>query len=247
MNGQGFERVVGYYESWSPDRPCNQFYPEQIPKFIYTHLNFAFATIDPVSFEVKLASSSDEDLVRRLTGLKAADPGLSVFVALGGWTFNDPGPTATTFGDIARSEANTKKFTNSLISFMSTYNFDGVDLDWEYPEATDRSGQSDDYANLSTFLQRVKNALRATGGRSGLSITLPASFCEFETTHHKGTSSYSRQGIYSISISKKFKTLSISSICKFLVYCQKSNLSTLLKRTTPEDHMLMIISLQYDL
>lgn len=133
VNGQGFQRVVGYYESWSPDRPCNQFFPEQIPKFIYTHLNFAFATIDPISFEVKLAAPTDEDLVRRLTGLKAADPGLSVFVALGGWTFNDPGPTATTFGDIARSEANTKKFINSLISFMSTYNFDGVDLDVKGP------------------------------------------------------------------------------------------------------------------
>ena len=93
---------------------------------------FAFATIDPISFEVKLAVSNDEDLVKRLTNLKKADPGLSVYVALGGWTFNDPGPTATTFGDIARSEANTKKFTGSLISFMSTYNFDGVDLDVSY-------------------------------------------------------------------------------------------------------------------
>jgi len=132
VSGQGFQRVVGYYESWSPDRPCNQFYPEQIPKFIYTHLIFAFATIDPISFEVKLAVSNDEDLVKRLTNLKKADPGLSVYVALGGWTFNDPGPTATTFGDIACSEANTKKFTGSLISFMSTYNFDGVDLDVSY-------------------------------------------------------------------------------------------------------------------
>ncbi|KAL5327258.1 hypothetical protein ACEPPN_004952 [Leptodophora sp. 'Broadleaf-Isolate-01'] len=133
-----------------------------------------------------LTGPNDEDLVKRLTNLKKADPGLSVFVALGGWTFNDPGPTATTFGDIARSEANTKKFTSSLISFMSTYNFDGVDLDWEYPEADDRSGQSDDYANLSTFLGRTKSTLKATGGRDGLSITLPASYYDFHGTWDMG-------------------------------------------------------------
>jgi chitinase len=176
VNGQGFDRVVGYYESWSQDRPCNKFYPEQIPKGIYTHLNFAFATIDPVSFEVKLAAPTDSDLVRRLTDLKIGDPGLKVYVAIGGWAFNDPGPTATTFSDIAGSETNTNKFTQSLIRFMSTYNFDGVDIDWEYPEADDRSGRGADYANLPLFLQRVRAALRASGGRDGLSITLPLSF-----------------------------------------------------------------------
>ncbi|KAL6229169.1 hypothetical protein BDW75DRAFT_235411 [Aspergillus navahoensis] len=67
------------------------------------------------------------------------------------------------FSDIARSEANQKTFFRSLISFMSMYNFDGIDLDWEYPVADDRS------ANL-------KKALKASGGRDGLSITLPASY-----------------------------------------------------------------------
>jgi GH18 family chitinase len=43
--------VVGYYEGWSPNRPCNKFYPEQLPVGVYTHLNFAFASIDPVTFE----------------------------------------------------------------------------------------------------------------------------------------------------------------------------------------------------
>ena len=122
-------RVVGYYESWSNRRTCNTFYPEQIPLGVYTHLNFAFATIDPETFEVKPASSSDTKLYTRLTDLKKQDPDLKVFIALGGWTFNDPGPTATTFSDLAASEANQKAFFKSLSSFMSTYNFDGVDID----------------------------------------------------------------------------------------------------------------------
>jgi len=43
----------------------------------------------------------------------------------------DPGePTATTFSDIAASSENQKAFSDSLISFMTTYGFNGVEIDW---------------------------------------------------------------------------------------------------------------------
>lgn len=171
-------RVVGYYEGWAARRSCNDFMPEQIPLGVYTHLNFAFATIDPKTFEVLPASSSDVKLYKRLTSLKQQDPDLKVMIAIGGWTFNDPGPTATTFSDIARSESAQKAFIKSLISMMSTYDFDGVDLDWEYPVAEDRSGRKEDFKNFPTFLKNLKQALKSTGGRDEVSLTLPASFCK---------------------------------------------------------------------
>lgn len=118
-------------------------------------------------------------MYRRLTDLKLRDPGLKVFIAIGGWTFNDEGQkTRTTFSDIANSEANQAAFIKSLISFMSTYNFDGVDLDWEYPEAKDRGGIEKDFSNFPKFLARLKAALSTTGGRDGISITIPASYCK---------------------------------------------------------------------
>lgn len=171
----GFTRVVGYYEGWSRDRPCNKFYPEYLPINVYTHLNFAFAGINPTTLEVVPSSKFDLDLYYRLTYLKQHDPALKVMIAIGGWTFNDPGPTATTFSDIAGSSSAQTKFINSLISFMSTYGFDGVDLDWEYPGAEDRSGRPADYKNFPIFMKRLKKAL----GDYEVSITLPASLCEF--------------------------------------------------------------------
>lgn len=42
-------------------------------------------------------------------------------------------PTAATFSTLAGSESAQKAFFASLTSFMSTYGFDGVDIDWEYP------------------------------------------------------------------------------------------------------------------
>ncbi|CAN9308924.1 unnamed protein product [Alternaria alternata] len=170
----GNARIVGYYEGWAPNRPCNVFWPEDIPIGLYTHINFAFATIDPKTFKVAPSSKTDVDLYKRLMLHKQKDPGLKVFIAIGGWTFNDPGPTATTFSDLAASVPRQKTFIDSLLSFMSTYGFDGLDLDWEYPVAEDRSGREVDFDNFPKFMSRLKQAL--TSASKGLTITLPASY-----------------------------------------------------------------------
>jgi GH18 family chitinase len=108
--------------------------------------------------------------------LKKKDPSLHLMVAIGGWAFNDPGPTQTTFSDLAASVSRQKAFIESLTSFMATYGFDGIDLDWEYPVADDRAGRGVDFENFPKFMARLKSALAATGGRNLLSITLPASY-----------------------------------------------------------------------
>ena len=172
---QDLSRVVGYYEGWSPDRACHAFYPDQIPIGVYTHLNYAFASIDPETFEVLAANDYEKTLMKRLTNLKKSDPDLKVFIAVGGWTFNDPGATRTVFSDIARSESNQRKFFNSLKTFMSEYDFDGIDLDWEYPVADDRGGREEDFKNFPKFVSNLKSAL-SDSGRDGLSMTLPASY-----------------------------------------------------------------------
>lgn len=92
-NAGTIDRVIGYYEGWATSRACDVFVPEDIPKDIYTHINFAFASINPTTFEVVPASNDDIGLYKRLTSLKDHQPGLKVFIAIGGWTFNDPGPT----------------------------------------------------------------------------------------------------------------------------------------------------------
>lgn len=90
-------RVIGYYEGWATGRSCDVIRPEDLPIGTYSHINFAFASINPVTFEVAPASSGDVDLYTRVTGLKKYQPDLKVFIAIGGWTFNDPGPTGMYF------------------------------------------------------------------------------------------------------------------------------------------------------
>lgn len=166
--------MVGYFEGWARTRPCVAFWPEQIPIGLYTHINFAFATINPLTFVVQAVDDADIKTYKRLMALKKKDPDLKIYLAIGGWTFNDPGATATTFSDLAASVPRQKMFMSSLMSFMSTHGFDGLDLDWEYPQAKDRSGRDVDFANFPKFMTSLKKMMDV--GDKGLTITIPASY-----------------------------------------------------------------------
>lgn len=125
-------RVVGSNEGWAARRSCMSYKPSDIKAGVYTHLNFAFASIDQATFQIVPADPGDVDLYSQLTNLKNQDANLKVYIAIGGWDFTEPWKaTRNTFSDLAASETNQRAFFASLISFMSTYNFDGVDIDWE--------------------------------------------------------------------------------------------------------------------
>uniref|UniRef100_A0A093XWV3 chitinase n=2 Tax=Talaromyces marneffei PM1 TaxID=1077442 RepID=A0A093XWV3_TALMA len=152
-------------------------YPEDLQMTAYSHLNFAFAFVDPKTFEVAPMSEGDTALYPRFTALKTYNPGLETWISIGGWSMNDPDqPTATTFSDLAGSGSAQTAFFQSLVHFMSTYGLDGVDIDWEYPVAPERSGKPADFANYVSFLKKLRDALGAGGHKYGLSITLPSSY-----------------------------------------------------------------------
>uniref|UniRef100_A0A0P0CJB9 chitinase n=1 Tax=Hypocrella siamensis TaxID=696354 RepID=A0A0P0CJB9_9HYPO len=167
------KRVVGYYEEWSKERPCNQISPEQIPAGVYTHLNFAFARIDPKSYKLQANISDYEGL----TSLKKRDRDrdLKVFIAVGGFSSNKPDSAATIFSNMVASPEKSDIFISSVVDFVNSHGFDGIDLDWEYPGAQDRGGRAEDYVNFPNFVEKLKKALRKTDGRDGISITLPSS------------------------------------------------------------------------
>ncbi|KAJ5317597.1 CAZyme family GH18 [Penicillium antarcticum] len=188
--GRYMSRVVGYYEGWSPRRRCHAFYPEQIPQGVYSHINFAFATIDPNTYKVKPSHSQDVELYSRFSILKRFDNDMKVMIAFGGWMFNNHPQTANVFSDLAASEEKQNVFITSLISFMSTYDFDGIDLDWKYPAAENRNGNPEDSKNFTKFMKRLRTELNKTPGRNELSITLPASYRYLRHFDLKGLAEY---------------------------------------------------------
>lgn len=54
------------------------------------------------------------------------------------------------------SSANRKMFITNLLSFLTQYGFDGVDIDWEYPGAEERGGRPTDKENFTKLLQEIR-------------------------------------------------------------------------------------------
>ncbi|KJR85825.1 class 5 chitinase 1 [Sporothrix schenckii 1099-18] len=158
-------RNIGYYESKWP--------PEDLNLDGFTSINFAFAFFDPTTFVITSMDANAASLYSRFTALKSKKPGLEAFISIGGWSFTDPGATQTAFSRMVSSAGNRDAFIRSLVQFMDTYGFDGVDLDWEYPGADDRGGVATDTANFVALAAELKAAF---GGKYGLTVTLPTSY-----------------------------------------------------------------------
>jgi len=103
---------------------------QSLPIDSLTHINVGFGYIKPGSFEVYPMDTSEE-VYREIANLKRRAPGLKIWISLGGWTFNDPGPTQNVFSDLASSADKRMKFIENLAKFMRSCGFDGVDIDWE--------------------------------------------------------------------------------------------------------------------
>lgn len=54
--------------------------------------------------------------------------------------------------------------------------FDGLDIDWEYPGASDRGGKPEDTKNYVLLLKTLQETFAASGGNYGLTFTAPSSY-----------------------------------------------------------------------
>ena len=147
---------------------CQRISPIEINTKGLTHLYFAFASINPVTFAVEPLNPADPDLYADFAGLKSNT--LQTWIAIGGFDFSDPGSaTHTTWSDMASSESNRAKFIASLIWFLDQYGFQGADLDWEYPASPERGGKPEDTSNLISLVKELRAAF---GIKYGLSVVL---------------------------------------------------------------------------
>ncbi|KAG6187812.1 hypothetical protein E4U27_007679 [Claviceps purpurea] len=176
--GKTLSRVIGYYEAWNARSTCHKTSPKDLPLAALTHLNYAFAYLDPTSFKITtMDAATPISLFDDLSDLKTTNPDLKIFVSIGGWTFSDNDTyTQPIFGNIARSSANRQLFADGLVSFLSYYGFDGVDLDWEYPGAPDRGGKKEDTKNYVELVKTLRATFDKTGRSLGITFTAPSSY-----------------------------------------------------------------------
>jgi chitinase len=69
-----------------------------------------------------------------------------VTIAIGGW-----GEGSENYSIMAADPAKRKKFIDSVLIFVKKFDFDGVDMDWEYPGR--RGGIPEDKENFVTLMK----------------------------------------------------------------------------------------------
>ena len=135
-------KSVGYMPSWAGNVTSIQYSK-------LTHINYSFAlpnangTLQPIENTAKLS---------QLVSLGHQN-NVKVSLAIGGW--NDGNDSA--FETLAASAGTRTTFVNSVMSAVSQYNLDGIDIDWEYPDP----GTSGN--NFTALMQQLGNALHAQG------------------------------------------------------------------------------------
>ncbi|KAK8650000.1 hypothetical protein V6N13_139651 [Hibiscus sabdariffa] len=122
----------------------------------FTHIYYAFLLPEPHTFKLNITSSDREKLPEFMSALSAKCPPVSTILSIGGGG-NDP----DVFALMARTEATRGVFINSTIEVARYYQFDGVDLDWEFPAT------GDDMANLALLFKEWREALENEAETSG--------------------------------------------------------------------------------
>jgi len=147
--------VVGYYPSWVGD----EYPPAAIDFTPFTHIGHAFLTAKPDGSVITDGTVPSQEL----TGL-AHEAGVKVMLTVGG---ADSG--GEFFNALGRSARARGKFIDGTLRIVEENGYDGVDLDWEFPE------NSRDRANLSKLAQEFRIRLDELGGRIGRRFSLNSS------------------------------------------------------------------------
>lgn len=156
-------KVVCYYGSWAVYRPgAGKFNVEDIDPFICTHIVYGFAglgsdhKIRSLDSWNDLADNYGKGAFKRFTALKKQNPKLKALIAIGGWNEG-----SVKYSAMAQQPAARKVFAESVVDFCKKYNFDGLDMDWEYPAS--RGGKPEDKANFVALLRELSQEFKPYG------------------------------------------------------------------------------------
>ncbi|PLX05728.1 MAG: hypothetical protein C0594_06815 [Marinilabiliales bacterium] len=178
------KEVIGYYPNWQWYDRNKLVNPSSIQYDKYSIINYAFFSPEADGTIAQTDTWADENLLLGeiiwypvesndfSTSIiyKAHESGTKVLPSIGGWTLSN------NFSQIAADPVKRQNFALACINLIQTFQFDGIDIDWEYPGFAEHNGTPADKENFTSLMMEIRNALDSLSGITGNDYLLTACF-----------------------------------------------------------------------
>lgn len=146
--------ILGYYPSWR----AGYLSPQDVQ---YKYFNYLTQAFFPADSQGKMGHDAKFDNTTFVA--TAHQNNTKVLLSLGG------GSNGKAFGEMAASDAARHRYLREVVAFAKQYNYDGVDIDWEFP----KKGQE---ALLVQFVKELHSALQAWRKDAVITMAVPAAY-----------------------------------------------------------------------
>lgn len=186
LNGYSQSKeVIGYFANWQIYARGGAFAPEIIDYSNYTILNYSFFQTDTAGNITGTDPWADTLMLRGRIDWGKPQPayyqntslidfahlwGVKVIPVIGGWTLSE------TFPKMAASPKARANFAHNCVQLIKSYQFDGIDIDWEYPTYKPHGGTPEDKQNFTLMMQAIRDSIDAYGKEIDQKMLLMAAF-----------------------------------------------------------------------
>lgn len=182
---QTCKEIIGYYPNWQWYDRSKLVNPATIDYAKYDVINYCFFKPETNGIISNTDTWADENLLQGQINWstnpvsyypntsiieRAHNAGTKVMVSIGGWTLSD------NFPGIAANPVSRTTFASECNRLLQFYNFDGIDIDWEYPGFAEHSGTLSDKQNFTFLMQEIRDSITSLGQRSGKNYLLSSCF-----------------------------------------------------------------------
>jgi len=167
------KEVVGYFPSWNWQHKNSRMTYDKIPFKKLTIIDYAFwhplldgtiEGINPTGDSLILFGRIGKPSLVAL----AHENKVKVMLSIGGWE------DSQNFPKVASTEQRRTVFAHACADAIRKFDFDGIDIDWEYPGFAEHNGTPADFANSTALLHVLRDSLDACGRRSHKQLLLSA-------------------------------------------------------------------------